>query len=100
MVLFQHGLMDSSDGWVMNYKWQAPAFMMSNEGYDVWFNNNRGNYYSCNHTTLDPEEDAAQFYSYDWDDLGGIDQPTVIDFILGKTGRQNLTYIGHSMGTT
>ena len=33
-------------------------------------------------------------------EMGLSDVPAFIDFILGKTGLENLSYIGHSQGTT
>jgi len=32
--------------------------------------------------------------------MGTIDVPTFIDYILAKTGNSNLSYVGHSNGTT
>jgi lysosomal acid lipase/cholesteryl ester hydrolase len=32
--------------------------------------------------------------------MGKYDIPAVISYILAKTGRDKLIYIGHSMGTT
>lgn len=32
--------------------------------------------------------------------MGTIDVPAFIDFILAKTGNENLSYVGHSEGTT
>ena len=32
--------------------------------------------------------------------MGLYDVPTIIDTILAETGHQNLTYVGHSEGTT
>jgi predicted alpha/beta hydrolase len=32
--------------------------------------------------------------------MGVYDLPAVIDYILARTGQQNLYYIGHSMGNT
>ena len=31
--------------------------------------------------------------------MADFDQPALFDFILSKTGVENLTYIGHSQGT-
>ena len=41
-VLLQHGLLDSSDTWIINDESKAPAFFLANRGYDVWLGNNRG----------------------------------------------------------
>ena len=41
-VYFQHGLLDSSDGWVCNEESRCLPYIMANEGYDVWLGNSRG----------------------------------------------------------
>ena len=41
-ILLQHGLLDSSDTWIINDESKAPAFFLANRGYDVWLGNNRG----------------------------------------------------------
>ena len=40
-VLLQHGLLDSSFTWVMNYPTQSLPYFLSELGYDVWMGNNR-----------------------------------------------------------
>lgn len=37
---------------------------------------------------------------YRFNELGIYDLPAEIDYVLKKTGYSQLTYIGHSMGTT
>ncbi len=34
-ILLLHGLLDSSDTWLINDEDKAPAFMLANRGYDV-----------------------------------------------------------------
>lgn len=76
----------------------APAFILARGGYDVWMANNRGNRFSIAHTTLDTKE--KPFWEFSWEELGTKDTPAIIDYILGLTGFEKITYIGHSEGTT
>ncbi len=98
MILLQHGLHESSDSWVANYKNKAIAFILANEGYDVCLGNNRGNKYSRNHTIYNPDKDK-EFLNFSAHEMGNIDLPTIIDFIIYKTGESKISYIGHSQGT-
>ena len=40
-VLLQHGLLDSSFTWVMNFPSQSLSYILHDMGYDVWMGNNR-----------------------------------------------------------
>ena len=44
VVYFQHGLMASSESFMLNGANSLP-FLIANSGYDVWLGNNRGNIY-------------------------------------------------------
>ena len=82
--------------WISNEPDKAQAFALADAGYDVWMGNNRGSAYSLAHTTLSPKsKEYWDFYQFE---MGTIDVPTFIDFILGRTGRSQLSYIGHSTG--
>jgi len=98
-VLVYHGIECSSADWVYNLPNQSIGFLLAEAGYDVWLANHRGNYYSRRHTKLNPDKDK-KFFDYSWAEIGEIDAPTVIDYILKNTGHQKLQYIGYSMGTT
>ena len=93
-----HALDSDMMEYVMNDPEKANAFIIANEGYDVWLGNNRGNNYSLGHTTLSTKDKA--YWDYWQADLGLKDVPTWIDFILEKTSLETLSYVGHSQGTT
>ena len=84
--------------WVMNDADKANAFILSRAGYDVWMGNNRGSKYSAYHKTL--TTDDKEFWDYYQEDMARKDLPAFIDFILDKTGLENISYVGHSEGTT
>jgi lysosomal acid lipase/cholesteryl ester hydrolase len=97
-VLLQHGLLSSSADWVISGPGKALAYLLADAGYDVWLGNARGNTYSRKHVTLSPSNGA--FWDFSWHEMGTKDLPTVIDYILQKTGADQIFYAGHSMGTT
>lgn len=101
VVIMQHGLFDSCAGWVTNGE-RSIAFILADLGFDCWLNNSRGNRYSRNHVHLDPDndEDKEEYWDYSFEEMAKYDQPALFDFVLGKTGAQSASYIGHSQGTT
>ena len=101
VAFFQHGLFSSSDTWIHGLS-ISPAIRAANAGYDVWLGNNRGTQYSRQHNTLDPliNADQIEYFDYSFYELGKYDAPAQIDFVRHKTGRDKITYIGHSQGTS
>lgn len=100
VVLLQHGMGGDATEFFFNAPFKAPAFSLSQAGFDLWFGNNRGTLQSMGHTHLDPFWNRAEYWEYDFDELGIYDVPAEIDFILEVTGQEKLSFIGHSMGTT
>lgn len=96
-VLLQHGLEDASHTWVINFPEQSLGFILADAGYDVWLGNNRGNVYSKNHVSLDPNSEA--FWQFSFDEMGSSDLPAMLDFIREATGQDQVIHIGHSEGT-
>ena len=76
VAFFQHGLFSSSDSWIHGHG-ISPAVRAAEAGYDVWLGNNRGNYNSRGHNTLDPQRlrDQAEYFDYSFYELGKYDAP-------------------------
>lgn len=97
-VILQHGFLAASSDWVLLGPKHGLAYILADEGYDVWMPNSRGNLYSRNHTRFSP--DNKEFWQFSWHEIGIHDNPTIIDFVLLKTGHSDVIHIGHSQGTT
>ena len=76
--------MDTALGWVTHNREEAPAYVLVDEGYDVWLGNQRGNRFSRKHTTLDPDSDKVgdkdfkAFFDFSWKEIGDYDAPAFI----------------------
>lgn len=96
-VFLQHGLLDSSDTWIINDEDKAPGFMLANRGYDVWLGNSRGNKHSRNHTKYNPDKNK-QYWEFTFQHMADYDIPAVFTYV-NKITKQKMNYIGHSQGT-
>lgn len=97
-VLLAHGLLDSAFSWVSNSERDSLAYVLANEGYDVWLANVRGNGESYAHETLTVKD--KRFWNFSVDEFALYDIPATIDFILHTTRHRLLSYVGHSQGTS
>ncbi|CEP18704.1 hypothetical protein [Parasitella parasitica] len=98
VVLLYHGLTLTSEVWISNIEEKRNlALYLTDQGYDVWMGNARGNKYSQSHLTKNPKND--DFWEFSINEFAMFDMPDTIDYILQKTGAPDLTYIGFSQGT-
>ncbi|KAH8412154.1 hypothetical protein KR009_000227 [Drosophila setifemur] len=97
-VLIMHGLFSCSDCFLLNGPEDALPYNFADAGYDVWLGNARGNLYSRNNTRLNVKN--PNFWKFSWHEIGSIDLPAMIDYILNLTGEKDLHYVGHSQGCT
>ncbi|XP_050343827.1 lipase 3-like [Nymphalis io] len=96
-VLLVHGIGDSSDCWLVLGPKHSLAFLLAEAGFDVWIFNARGNRYSKEYTK---KISQRQYWDFSYEEIGSLDVPATIDYILYVTHRSKLTYIGFSQGTT
>ncbi|KAL6260003.1 hypothetical protein P5V15_009910 [Pogonomyrmex californicus] len=98
VIFLQHGILCSSDCWVLYGAGKDLAFLLADQGYDVWLGNVRGNSYCRSHIQMSPQN--RDFWQFSYHEIGTRDLPVMIDYVLSYTKRKTLHYIGHSMGTT
>jgi len=97
-TFLQHGFVDSSATWTMNPPSQSLAFILADNGFDVWLGNSRGNVYSNKHIHLTTKDD--EYWDFSWDEMAKYDLPACVEYVLNVTEHQQLHYVGHSQGTT
>lgn len=98
VIFLMHGLVDSSDTWLLQGPNKSLGYILADKGYDVWMGNARGNKYSSSHEYLKSSE--SEFWQFTWEEIGLYDLTAMIDYILNATDNSQLHYIGHSQGTT
>lgn len=96
-VLMVHGIGDSSDSWLVTSPSSSLAYQLADLGYDIWLYNARGNKYSKGHIKNLPNK---QYWDFSYEEMGTMDMPAVVDYIISNTRQPRLYYIGFSQGTT
>ncbi|XP_024084768.1 lipase 3-like [Cimex lectularius] len=96
-VFIQHGVLVSSDSWLIGPR-SSLAFLLADHGYEVWLGDQRGSAYSRSHVSYTVKD--FQYWNFSFHESGMFDIPAFIDQVLNVTGKPQLFYIGHSMGTT
>ncbi|KAF5746121.1 putative Triacylglycerol lipase 2 precursor [Tripterygium wilfordii] len=95
-VLLQHGILMDGASWLVTSPNQSLAFMLADNGFDVWLASTRGTKYSRGHVSLTPDDQS--YWDWTWDQLAAYDLPAFVGHVQNQTG-QKLHYVGHSLGT-
>ncbi|XP_043645583.1 lipase 3 isoform X2 [Drosophila teissieri] len=96
--LLMHGLLGSAGDFVSAGRGRSLALELHARCYDVWLGNARGTTHSRGHRTLQTSD--ARFWQFSWHEIGIYDLPAIVDYVLARTNRRQLHYVGHSQGTT
>ncbi|XP_075229963.1 lipase 3-like [Lycorma delicatula] len=97
-VLLLHGFMSASDQWLLPGRSESLAFILADNGYDVWLGDQRGNVNSQAHNKYDV--DSKIFWDFSFHEFGVYDLPAFIEKILDITKVSQLSYIGYSLGAS
>eukprot|EP01104_Vermistella_antarctica_P013604 TRINITY_DN4148_c0_g1_i1.p1 TRINITY_DN4148_c0_g1~~TRINITY_DN4148_c0_g1_i1.p1 ORF type:complete len:540 (+),score=149.04 TRINITY_DN4148_c0_g1_i1:449-2068(+) len=98
VVFLQHGFMMCSEVWLCRVKAQDNlAFILADEGYDVWLGNVRGNKYAHKHVKHSPETD--EFWDFSMDEMVKYDIPSMTKYAMAESGAETFSYVGFSQGT-
>ncbi|KAJ6657777.1 hypothetical protein lerEdw1_001964 [Lerista edwardsae] len=98
VALMLHGVQLEGRCWLANLPNNSLGFVLADAGYDVWILNNRGTTWSRRHQYL--SIDQEEFWDFSFHEMGIIDLPAAIDFILQKTKQDSLYLMGQSQGGT
>lgn len=63
------------------------AFILADEGFDVWMINFRGTTYSKAHVSLPPWSQNEAYWNFSWHEMAIYDLPATIFHINNITGR-------------
>lgn len=94
-VLIMHGLLSNAEHFIISGN-TSLSFNLADNGFDVWLANTRANYPTRKHRVYKISQ--PEFWDYSWDDFALNELPVTIDFILNKTNKNNLLFVGHSQG--
>ena len=94
-MLLLHGLLDSSDTWVLNGR-NSLAFILHDQGYDVWMANFRCTPYSEKHKTLDSKIDVEYWRNCTVHEMAEYDLPSFIGHVKRETGLMKISIVAHS----
>ena len=100
VVFFQHGVLDTSLGWVSRTTGGSVAFAAYDDGYDVWLGNTR-----ANHPQRNVNRKKSEYWRFSANELALSDLQCQFDHIrqmkakeLDQGEEYSMKAVGHSLG--
>ncbi|XP_025266499.1 lipase 1-like [Camponotus floridanus] len=87
----------TEDGYLLTLH-RISAYLLADQGYNVWLGNFHGTTYSKTHISLSPSNPT--FWNFSFDEIGIYDVSAMVTFITNLRSQPLHTCVGHSMGTT
>ncbi|XP_046510348.1 lipase member K-like [Equus quagga] len=98
VVYLQHVLIASAGNWICNLPKTSLAFLLADNGYDVWMRNTQRNTWSRKHFKFSAK--SPEFWDFSLDEMDKYDLPAIINFFVEKTRQERLYCVGHSQGSS
>lgn len=95
-ILLLHGILLGGDVWVLNPPEESIAFLLADEGYDVWIGNTRTTRFSYGHILYTKKDKA--FWEWSVDELAQYDLPAMLGLVNSQTNMK-VHYLGYSQGS-
>lgn len=95
-VLLLHGILLGGDVWFLNPPEQSLAFLLADQGFDVWIGNTRTTRFSYGHPIYHKKDEG--FWDWSVDELAQYDLPAMMGLVRSQTN-QKVHYIGFSQGS-
>lgn len=97
-LFLMHGFMDEGTTWFFAEKQKNLLFnLLKTNKYDIWIANSRETRNTKGHKYFSQlQKEYWNFTNYE---MATIDMPAMIDYVIQKTGKPKVAYMGHSQGT-
>ncbi|XP_064464287.1 gastric triacylglycerol lipase-like isoform X2 [Ornithodoros turicata] len=100
VVFLMTGLFLDSTSYVLDFANQCAGFFLADNCYDVWIGNYRGTTLYGKRHVNETFQNSPEFWDFTFHQYGFFDLPAEIDFVLHKTGKSQLFFVGLTLGTT